>query len=119
MRSALCGKIGPTDTLSLMQRGETLLAVLAGCSVYSKLTQMLILAETAFFMRMSQRLSEFEVRRVEADIRTVTPNLIHRITARFKSLLHECHQVRRELSEARRSKRRWEGRLARNKQQAK
>jgi len=53
---------------------------------------MLMLANVAFSIRMSQKLSMFEIRRAEADIRTVTPTMIHRITPRFKSLLHECHQ---------------------------
>jgi hypothetical protein len=75
------------------QRGEILMSLLSICALLSRVGIGCGLVESAFFLRLNQRLSEFEIRRVEADIRTISPNMIHRITARFKSLLHECHQV--------------------------
>ena len=74
-------------------RGDILVSVLAAASTWSRLVMILGLAHSSFVIRLSQKLSEFEVRRVEADIRTVQPNLTHRITPRFKNLLHECHLV--------------------------
>jgi len=74
-------------------RGEHLLCGLAIITVYSRLVTMAMLVEVAFFLRLSQVWSMFEVRRVEADIRTVAPAMIHRITARFKALLHEAHAI--------------------------
>jgi len=76
-----------------LERGERVLAMLALLSAYSKFAQIMILVQVAFVVRMAQVLSMFEIRRCEADIRTISPSLIHRITARFKSLLHECHMI--------------------------
>jgi hypothetical protein len=75
------------------KRGETLMSLLSFLSIGSRFTVACSMFEMAFYVRLNQRLSDFEIRRVEADIRTITPSMIHRITARFKSLLHECHQV--------------------------
>jgi len=66
------------------------LALIAG---YSKGVGVLAIAQVAFAVRLSQVTTEFEIRRAECDIRTVSPNMIHRITPRFKSLLHECHMI--------------------------
>jgi len=77
----------------MKQRGEVVMSVLAAGAVWSKTCQAFILVQVAFSVRLAQVLSEFEIRRVEADVRVVTPNLVHRITPRFKSLLHECHMI--------------------------
>jgi len=74
-------------------RGETLLCVLSLCAGWSKLVQCFVNANIAFDIRLGQALSEFEIRRCEADVRTIDPGLIHRVTPRFKALLHECHHV--------------------------
>jgi len=74
-------------------RGDKLLGLLSVCCLISKLISFIMMAQVAFVVRLSQKLSEFEIRRVEADVRTVSANMIHRITPRFKSLLHECHAV--------------------------
>ena len=61
--------------------------VLAGCAalaVWSRIVYCCCSCHIAFLLRLSQVLSEFEVRRVEADIRTISPSMIHRITPRFK-----------------------------------
>ena len=42
---------------------------------------------------MENPISNSSLSPVEADIRTVKPNMIHRITPRFKSMLHEMHQT--------------------------
>jgi len=57
-------------------RGEFALSALALATVYSRLVVGLILVETAFFVRLAQALSMFEIRRVEADIRTVAPSMV-------------------------------------------
>jgi hypothetical protein len=67
--------------------------VLTVGSVWSKTLVVLTLAHCAFVVRLSQCMSELECRRVEADIRTVFPSMTHRITPRFKSLLHEVHMT--------------------------
>jgi len=72
-------------------RGDPLLGVLGGMSICSKFVTMLFVAHISYIIRMTQKLAEFEIRRVQADVRTVTPGLIHRITPRFKSMLHELH----------------------------
>ena len=70
------------------------MAVLAGVGgIGCKTVCWSYIALTSFMVRLAQRLAELEIRRVESDIRTVTPNLIHRITPRFKSLLHEAHRT--------------------------
>ena len=58
--------------------------LLAIGSLLNKVVMFLSSAHISFTVRLTQRLSQFEIRRVEADIRTITPNLIHRITPRFK-----------------------------------
>jgi len=70
-----------------LSRGDTLLGVLGCVCICSKFVQVLFLSHISYIIRMSQKLAELEIRRVEADVRTVTPGLIHRITPRFKSLL--------------------------------
>ncbi len=70
-----------------------MLMILAVGSLMNKLVMMTTISHVAFTVRLVQKLSEFEIRRVEADVRTITPNLIHRVTPRFKSLLHECHMI--------------------------
>ena len=57
-------------------RGEFVLSALALMTVYSKVIIGLILVETAFFVRLAQLLSMFEIRRVEADIRTIAPSMV-------------------------------------------
>jgi len=69
------------------------MAALALVAAYSKGVGVLAIAQVAFAVRLSQVTTEFEIRRTECDIRTVGPNMIHRITPRFKSLLHECHMI--------------------------
>jgi hypothetical protein len=82
---------GLSTIIRSYNRGDSVLLALAVGSTCNKLVWSSINAHTAFSVRLVQRLAEFEIRRVEADVRTITPNLIHRITPRFKSLLHECH----------------------------
>ena len=75
-------------------RGESMgLLVCSGAFVYCTLGSLLLQIQSAFAIRLAQKLSMFEIRRVEADVRTCDPNLVHRITPRFKSMLHEMHQV--------------------------
>ena len=66
------------------ERGDILVSVLAAASVWSRLLMIAGLSYSSFVIRLSQKLSEFEVRRVEADIRTIQPNLTHRITPRYE-----------------------------------
>ena len=74
-----------------IQRGEHLEMFLAVGTMMFFLVCSAVNAHIAINVRLTQKLAEFEIRRVEADIRVITPNLIHRITPRFKGLLHECH----------------------------
>ena len=76
-----------------VQRSDWWVVGLTIGSVWSKTLVVLTLAHCAFVVRLSQKMSELECRRVEADIRTVFPSLTHRITPRFKSLLHEVHMT--------------------------
>ena len=75
------------------ERGDLLVSVLAAASTWSRLVVVLGLTYSAFVVRLSQKMSEFEIRRVEADIRTIKPNLTHRITPRYLALLHEIHLI--------------------------
>ena len=90
---------GPMSASSIItavrmyNRGQHLMAALAVCSFWSLGVSALILAEIGFNVRLCQRLNELEIRRTEADIRTIAPNLVHRVTPRFKALLHECHGI--------------------------
>jgi len=60
--------------------------------IWWTIVNMLLQVQCAYVIRLGQKLSMFEIRRVEADVRTCDPHLIHRITPRFKSMLHEMHQ---------------------------
>ena len=75
---------GISTIVSSVDRGDTLGIVLAVGCMMSKLVQAAISAHVCFSVRLMQKLAEFEIKKVEADIRVVTPNLIHRITPRFK-----------------------------------
>jgi hypothetical protein len=74
-------------------KGDMLMTSLSIGASGGMLVTALILAHVIMLIRLNQKLAKFEVRRVEADIRTVAPGLIHRITPRFKTLLHECHMI--------------------------
>jgi len=82
-----------TSATRYAQKDDFLMCSLAVCSLLSKVSAMLCMSHVAFTIRMSQVLSELEIRRCEADIRVVTPSMIHRITPRFKGLLQELHYV--------------------------
>ena len=51
------------------QRHESLLMVLSVGSLFNKLVMMSTIAHVSFTVRLVQKLSEFEIRRTEADIR--------------------------------------------------
>jgi len=74
---------------SLVHRGEVLVFLLATGSLWSKVLTMLTFSHFCYFIRLSQILCDFEIRRVEADIRICPPELIHRVTPRFKACLQE------------------------------
>jgi len=80
-----------TSSVRWWAKGETLMALGALSGVWATIGAFMMPCQVAFFLRLGQRLSDFEIRRCEADIRTCPPNMIHRITPRFKQLLHECH----------------------------
>jgi hypothetical protein len=82
-----------TTAIRSHERDDTLILALSIVTIYSRLVECLALSHVSFLVRLSQKLSEFEIRRVESDIRTCVPSLTHRITPRFKSMLHECHLV--------------------------
>ena len=82
-----------STTAHSFERGDWIFGCLAAGAIWSKAVTAFCLGHIAFVVRLSQRLSEFECRRVEADIRTVFPSMTHRITPRFKSLLHEVHMA--------------------------
>ena len=75
---------GISTIIRSTDRGDTIGTALAVGCMMSKLVYTAISAHVSFSVRLMQKLAEFEIRRVEADIRVVTPNLIHRITPRFK-----------------------------------
>jgi len=72
-------------------RQDYTLSLLLVLTLISKTITCLALAVSSFHVRISQKLGELEIRRLEADIRTCPPEMIHRITPRFKALLHEAH----------------------------
>jgi len=72
-------------------RQDYTLSLLLVLTLISKTVQFIGLASSAFHVRISQKLGELEIRRLEADIRTCPSEMIHRITPRFKALLHEAH----------------------------
>ena len=74
-----------------VQRGEGWLAAGAICALWGEFITCLSIAQISFCVRAGQKLSMLEIRRVQCDVRVVSPQLIHRVTPRFKSLLHESH----------------------------
>ena len=73
--------------------GNYLMSFLACGSIVSCTFQVLNFTHMCFYMRLSQKLQGFEIRRCQADIRVCEPELIHRVTPRFKGLLHEAHLI--------------------------
>ena len=67
-----------------IHREDYVVSILAVGALGNKFFMMLVNANVAIVTRLAQKMSDFEIRRVEADIRTITPNLIHRVTPRFK-----------------------------------
>ena len=67
--SVVCGS-ALVSCVRNYRRGELLLSSLAALSVYSRFVGSCILLESSFFTRIACKLSEFEIRRAEADIRT-------------------------------------------------
>jgi len=57
------------------------------------MVQCLILTHTAFYVRLSQKVCDLEIRRVEADFKTIKSTNIHRVAPRYKALLRECHNI--------------------------
>ena len=75
---------GISTIVNSIDRGDNLGAALSAGCMMNRLVFAAGSAHVCFSVRLVQKLAEFEIRRVEADIRVVTPNLIHRITPRFK-----------------------------------
>ncbi len=72
---------------------DRITAILSLCFFWSRAIQVSSLGGMAYLIRLSQCLANFEIRRVQTDVRTCPATLIHRITPRFKALLHECHMI--------------------------
>ena len=66
---------------------EGIMRVLAFGAAWNRVVQCLSNCQVMFWMRMSQQLALFEIRRVQCDIRVCPAALIHRVTPRFKALL--------------------------------
>lgn len=64
-----------TSSYRYYMRGEGTMAALALIAGYSKGVGVLAIAQVAFSVRLSQVMTEFEIRRTECDIRTVVGSL--------------------------------------------
>ena len=72
---------------------DTLTLVLTGLLFWAWTLSLLTNCGIAYCIRLIQKLQDLEIRRAQCDIRTCPASLIHRITPRFKALLHEAHMV--------------------------
>ena len=72
---------------------ETLLCLLSLFSLISRIGNMAMSAVTAYFIRLNQRVHQFEVKRMQHDIRACSPSSVDLLVPRLNTLLKEMHAV--------------------------
>ncbi|GMH80322.1 hypothetical protein TL16_g08500 [Triparma laevis f. inornata] len=78
---------------SHIEQGETLFAALAVASFISRFGNASMSADVAMALRLNQKVHEFEVKRMQHDIRACKPEQVDLLVPRLQTLLKEMHQV--------------------------